>query len=54
MSQAEGWGSDEEGGASERATPISAIAPEADSLHEQPAVISTNPALQSLEQVISL
>lgn len=55
MSHAEGRSSapseeEEEEGSSERATPISAIAPEADS-YEQPAVISSNPALQCLEQV---
>ncbi len=53
MSQAEGRSSEEGEGSSERATPISAIAPEADSHHEQPAVIS-NPALQYLEQVEAL
>lgn len=53
-SQAEGRSSEEEEGSSERATPISAIAPEADSHHEQPAVISSNPALQYLEQVEAL
>lgn len=60
MSHAEGRSSapseeeeeEEEEGSSERATPISAIAPEAD--YEQPAVISSNPALQCLEQVNSL
>ncbi|XP_058628699.1 coiled-coil domain-containing protein 146 isoform X4 [Onychostoma macrolepis] len=55
MSQAEGRSSEEEEeGSSERATPISAIAPEADSHHEQPAVISSNPALQYLEQLFSM
>lgn len=54
MSQAEGRSSGEEEGSSERATPISAIAPEADSHHEQPTVISSNPALQYLEQVEAL
>ncbi|XP_016406202.1 coiled-coil domain-containing protein 146 [Sinocyclocheilus rhinocerous] len=54
MSQAEGRSSEEEEGSSERAMPISAIAPEADSHHEQPAVISSNPALQDLEQLFSM
>lgn len=54
MSQVEGRSSEEEEGSSERATPISAIAPEADSQHEQSAVISSNPALQYLEQVDGL
>lgn len=59
MSHAEGRSSapsEDEGeeGFSERATPISAIAPEADSHHEQPAVISSNPALQCLEQLFSM
>ncbi|XP_051543840.1 coiled-coil domain-containing protein 146 [Myxocyprinus asiaticus] len=58
MSQPEGWstslsGADKEG-SSERTTPISAVAPEADSNHEQPAVISTNPALQCLDQLFSV
>ncbi|XP_067248185.1 coiled-coil domain-containing protein 146 isoform X1 [Chanodichthys erythropterus] len=56
MSHAEGRSSapsEEEEGSSERATPISAIAPEADS-YEQPAVISSNPALQCLEQLFSM
>lgn len=54
MSQVEGRSSEEEEGSSERATPISAIAPEADSQHEQSAVISSNPALQYLEQLFSM
>ncbi|XP_073694205.1 coiled-coil domain-containing protein 146 [Garra rufa] len=57
MSQSEGRSSEEEEeeeGSSQRATPISAIAPEADPHHEQPAVISSNPALQCLEQLFSM
>lgn len=58
MSHAEGRSSspseEEEEEDDEGFTPISAIAPEADSHHEQPAVISSNPALQCLEQVEAL
>ncbi|XP_043092918.1 coiled-coil domain-containing protein 146 [Puntigrus tetrazona] len=49
-----GRSSEEEEGSSERATPISALAPDADSHHEQPAVILSNPALQYLEQLFSM
>lgn len=44
---------DDQQESSERATPISALAPEVDLNQEQPAVLSLNPALQCLEQVKS-
>lgn len=55
MSKAEGRSSspshDDQQESSERATPISALAPEVDLQQEQPAVLPSNPALQYLEQV---
>nr|XP_055046099.1 coiled-coil domain-containing protein 146 [Misgurnus anguillicaudatus] len=57
MSQPEGWrhlpSENEEEGVDERATPISAIAPEADAHYRQPTVTSSNPAIQCLEQLFS-
>lgn len=44
---------DDQQESSERATPISALAPEVDLNQEQPAVLSLNPALQCLEQLFS-
>jgi len=57
MSHTEGRSStppEEEDEEDEGFSPISAIAPEADSNHEQPAVLSSNPALQCLEEVKAL
>ncbi|XP_077090353.1 coiled-coil domain-containing protein 146 isoform X2 [Siphateles boraxobius] len=57
MSHAEGRSSttsEKEEEEDEGFTPISAIAPEADSHHEQPAVMLSNPALQCLEQLFSM
>lgn len=55
MSQPEGRSQspsdDEEAGSYERATPLSAIAPDADGHYIQPTVMSSNPALQCLDQV---
>ncbi|KAG1953245.1 coiled-coil domain-containing protein [Pimephales promelas] len=56
MSHTEGRSStppEEEDEEDEGFSPISAIAPEADSNHEQPAVLSSNPALQCLEELFS-
>ncbi|XP_057180604.1 coiled-coil domain-containing protein 146 isoform X1 [Triplophysa rosa] len=57
MSQPEGrshsLSENEEEESDERATPLSAIAPEADGHYKQPTVISSNPALQCLDQLFS-
>lgn len=58
MSQPEGrshsLSENEEEVSDERATPLSAIAPEADGHYVQTTVISSNLALQCLDQVIFL